>query len=419
MAGPTPANGITSMRERTLTGKADPEAPLPRLVPAQIVRSVEASLVRLQTSHLDLIQLHWPDRYTPLWGNLVYRHGLEGKHSQQERPADDADVPFDDVVAAIGKLIAEGKARARVWRWLQRRHARARRRRVVSPWLMARACAARFPLPPRCAPGACPTRPRTACASGWRRPSARACRRPAPSRSATLAPPSSHTPHPALSPGASLPPDLAPLPPPPTHPHPHSPIPCGLFVPARFIGNTFSQNDFSLLDRRFEGELAEACSARHHDVGLIAYGCLCGGTLSGKYNDRPGAAAAAAAEGEDGYAGGATPGGGAATAGRALLSRSKSRHTLFPKFQARYHCPAALAATARYEAVAAAAGLSTAELALAWAYSRRFMAAVIVGATTLDQLRQNCAAASVVLSPETLRALDEVHAELRNPTQRD
>ena len=44
------------------------------------------------------------------------------------------------------------------------------------------------------------------------------------------------------------------------------------------------QNDYSLCDRRFETELAEACSPLHGDMGLVAYGCLCGGTLAGKYS---------------------------------------------------------------------------------------------------------------------------------------
>ena len=45
------------------------------------------------------------------------------------------------------------------------------------------------------------------------------------------------------------------------------------------------QNDFSLCFRTFESELAEACSPRHLNVGLLAYGVLNGGALSGKYLD--------------------------------------------------------------------------------------------------------------------------------------
>lgn len=34
------------------------------------------------------------------------------------------------------------------------------------------------------------------------------------------------------------------------------------------------QNDFSLCYRKFEGELAEACSRKHHNVSLLVYGAV-------------------------------------------------------------------------------------------------------------------------------------------------
>ena len=140
---------------------------------------------------------------------------------------------------------------------------------------------------------------------------------------------------------------------------------------------------FSLLDRRFESELAEACSDVNHNVGLLAYGALSGGTLSGK---------------------GIVEG---------------SRHQLFPTFQSRYHCEASRAAAARYADIARAAGMSPATMALAWAFSRFFMASVIIGATKMEQLVENLKAADVVLPKEVLAKIDAVHAELRNPNVRN
>lgn len=39
----------------------------------------------------------------------------------------------------------------------------------------------------------------------------------------------------------------------------------------------------SLVLRSFEGDLAEACAPCNANIGLLAYGCLAGGTLTGKY----------------------------------------------------------------------------------------------------------------------------------------
>ena len=135
------------------------------------------------------------------------------------------------------------------------------------------------------------------------------------------------------------------------------------------------------------GELAESCSDINCNLGLLAYGALNGGTLSGKYFD------------------GAKP--------------PASRHTLFPNFQSRYTCPASMAAAEEYAAIAEAHGLTPAALALAWAFSRFYMGAVIIGATSLAQLEENVAAASVELPKEVLEAIDKVHMKNRNPNVRD
>ena len=60
------------------------------------------------------------------------------------------------------------------------------------------------------------------------------------------------------------------------------------------------------------------------------------------------------------YAGGARP--------------AAARHTLFPGFQQRYLCEGSQAAAAEYALIAQKHGLSPATLALAWAFSRFYMA---------------------------------------------
>jgi aryl-alcohol dehydrogenase-like predicted oxidoreductase len=68
-----------------------------------------------------------------------------------------------------------------------------------------------------------------------------------------------------------------------------------------------------------------------------------------------------------------------------------------------------------YQKIAKQAGLTTAQLAIAWACSRWYMGSVIIGATTLQQLKENIEASNIVLSQETLDAIEAVHLVRRNP----
>ena len=71
------------------------------------------------------------------------------------------------------------------------------------------------------------------------------------------------------------------------------------------------------------------------------------------------------------------------------------------------------------QALAKAAGMSTATLAQAWTYSRYYLGAVIIGATSLEQLESNWAAAGTQLSDELLEKIDDVHRKYRNPNLTD
>ena len=59
-----------------------------------------------------------------------------------------------------------------------------------------------------------------------------------------------------------------------------------------------------------------------------------------------------------------------------------------------------------FDAVAEGAGLTLAQLALAWVLRQPNVAAAIVGASRPEQLEDNAAASGVVLSKETLAAVD-------------
>ena len=59
-------------------------------------------------------------------------------------------------------------------------------------------------------------------------------------------------------------------------------------------------------------------------------------------------------------------------------------------------------------------GMTPAQLALAWCYSRWFIDATIIGGTKLD-LRENIDAISISLSGEIIDHINEIHSLITNP----
>jgi len=140
------------------------------------------------------------------------------------------------------------------------------------------------------------------------------------------------------------------------------------------------QNPYSLLNRQFEVGLAEI--AHRSRMGLLAYSPLGFGTLSGKYLD------------------GQKP--------------EKARITLFPNYQ-RYSGDTAVAATRAYKDIADRHGLSLARMALAFVNSRPFLTANIIGATTMEQLKENISSIDLELNADILREIEAVHNRFPNP----
>ncbi|GIZ53793.1 aldo/keto reductase [Noviherbaspirillum aridicola] len=143
------------------------------------------------------------------------------------------------------------------------------------------------------------------------------------------------------------------------------------------------QNAYNLVNRSFESGLDETCY--RENVGLLAYSPLAFGQLSGKYLD-------------------------AATA--------VGRLSIFPPtWSPRYLRSAVVEASRRYAALAREHGMSPATLALAWCYSRWFVASTIIGATNLTQLAENLDAYAVQISPDLVEQINKIHRDVTNPAQ--
>jgi aryl-alcohol dehydrogenase-like predicted oxidoreductase len=62
----------------------------------------------------------------------------------------------------------------------------------------------------------------------------------------------------------------------------------------------------------------------------------------------------------------------------------------------------------RLKPLAEQAGLSMAQMAVAWVLQNRNVSAAIIGATRPEQVRDNVKAAGVTLEPDVMKAIDDV-----------
>ena len=141
------------------------------------------------------------------------------------------------------------------------------------------------------------------------------------------------------------------------------------------------QNSYSLLNRQFEVGNAEI--SMREKIGLLAYSPLACGVLTGKY-----------IEGKD---------------------AANSRLNLFKRF-VRYSSDQSTLATKKYLALANELGISLTHMALAFVNQQTFVTSNIIGATNMNQLKENIDSIDIELNPNTVNAINEIHEEIPDPS---
>ena len=141
------------------------------------------------------------------------------------------------------------------------------------------------------------------------------------------------------------------------------------------------QNPYNLLCRTYEIGLAEI-SIREKS-GLLAYSPLAGGFLTGKYrnNNLP----------------------------------ENSRQKLFGEYYTRYSKPKASIVIEKYFDIAKKFALDFAQMSIKFCEIQKFVTSVIIGATTMEQLKIDIESVNVNLTEEINKKINEVQIKYPNP----
>ena len=140
------------------------------------------------------------------------------------------------------------------------------------------------------------------------------------------------------------------------------------------------QNPYNLLNRLYEVGMAEI--SIRESAGLLAYSPMAFGLLSGKYH-----------------------------LGKA---DENSRINKF-KQMSRYNSKVCYKATELYLKIADKHNLSLAQLSLAFVNTRPFVTSNIIGATSMEQLKENLSSINVDFTKEVMKDIEEVHSVIPNP----
>ncbi len=142
------------------------------------------------------------------------------------------------------------------------------------------------------------------------------------------------------------------------------------------------QNPYSLLNRTYEIGLAEV--SIREQIGLLAYSPLASGYLSGKYRNK-----------------------------KYPKGSRMERDWEFWKY--RYNTPNLKNAVEEYYKISEKHNLNMSQMSLKFCELQHFMTSVIIGATTMEQLKTDIESVNVKLSDEVIKEINEVQKIYPNP----
>ena len=130
-------------------------------------------------------------------------------------------------------------------------------------------------------------------------------------------------------------------------------------------------------------DIAHSEVSIEENCGLLAYSPLAGGRLSGK------------------YIGGINP--------------KNARYTLWPQRFSRHHTERGEIAIEKYVNLAKKYGIAPSTFANAFVNDRPFVTSNIIGATSMDQLKENIDSVDLVLNEDILSKIKNIHLTNPNP----
>ena len=141
------------------------------------------------------------------------------------------------------------------------------------------------------------------------------------------------------------------------------------------------QNAYNLVNRVFD--IANSEVSINEQCGLLAYSPIAGGRLSGKYLN------------------GAEP--------------DNARYTLWPRRFNRHATERGDRAIKSYCDIAKKYKISPCKMALSFINNRPFVTSNIIGATSMEQLKENIDSINLDLTDDILKEIEEVHSKDPNP----